>query len=163
MSELERITDQLHRMYHGDAWHGPSLTEALDGVTVAQAAARPLHGGHTIHELTHHVAAWIGEVHDRLLGKAPGNPADGDFPPPDEPVDGAAWERVRERLAARHAALMQVVARFDPGRLDDPVDPTKGRQSGTAGTFYALLHGLVQHNAYHAGQIAILRKGAPRP
>ena len=159
MSEIQRITDQLHRMYHGDAWHGPSLSEALREVTAAQAAARPLAGGHTIYELTHHVAAWMGEVHDRLRGKAPGNPEDSDFPPPDERVDDAAWRRVGQRLAARHKALMEGLTTFDPKRLDDPVDPTKGRETGTGGTFYALLHGLVQHNAYHAGQMMLLRRG----
>jgi uncharacterized damage-inducible protein DinB len=156
MNETDRILDQLNRMYAGNAWHGPSLTEALQDVSAAQAAARPLAGGHTIFELTHHVAAWIGEVHDRLAGKTPGSPADGDFPPPDEHVDEAAWQRVRERLGTRHHALMDAVARFDPARLGQPVDPVKAADGVT---FYQLLHGLVQHNAYHAGQMMLLRRG----
>lgn len=159
MSEIQRISDQLHRMYHGDAWHGPSLSDALSGVSAAQAAARPLAGGHTIYELTHHVAAWMDEVHHRLLGHPPGSPADGDFPPPDARVDDAAWQAVRERLGARHEAVMAAVAGFDPARLDTLVDPSSRGQPGTGGTFYALLHGLVQHNAYHAGQILLLRRG----
>jgi uncharacterized damage-inducible protein DinB len=159
MTETDRVLDQLNRMYAGNAWHGPSLTEALADVSAAQAAARPLAGGHTIFELTHHVAAWIGEVHDRLSGKAPGSPADGDFPPPDERVDDAAWRRVRERLEIRHRALMQAVGRFDPSRLDQPVDPAKAEDGGT---FYQLLHGLVQHNAYHAGQMMLLKRGMGR-
>jgi uncharacterized damage-inducible protein DinB len=159
MQERDRILEQMRRMYAGGAWHGPSLTEALDGVTAAQAAARPLAGGHTIYELTHHVAAWIGEVHDRLGGKVPGNPADGDFPPPDERVDDAAWRRMRERLESRHRALMDALPRFDPSRLEDPVDPAQGPEGGV---YYQLLHGLVQHNAYHAGQIMLLKRGLER-
>ena len=35
MTEIERILDQLKRAYEGDAWHGPSVREALAGVTAA--------------------------------------------------------------------------------------------------------------------------------
>ena len=156
MKEKDGILDQLRRMYTGEAWHGPSLSEALEGVSAMQAAARPLAGAHSIYELTHHVAAWIGEVHDRLGGKTPGSPADGDFPPPDTRVDDAAWKFVRERLDTRHRALMDAVARFDATRLDQPVDPATGPEGGT---FYQLLHGLVQHNAYDAGQMMLLKRG----
>ena len=42
MTEIERILDQLKRAYEGNAWHGPSVREALAGVTASQAHARPL-------------------------------------------------------------------------------------------------------------------------
>jgi len=34
MNETGRIADQLKRAFYGEAWHGPSVREALDGVTV---------------------------------------------------------------------------------------------------------------------------------
>ena len=51
MTEIERILDQLKRAYEGDAWHGPSVREALAGVNAKQAHARPLANAHSIWEL----------------------------------------------------------------------------------------------------------------
>jgi len=53
MTEIERILDQLKRAYEGNAWHGPSVREALNGVTPEQAAAHPLSGAHSIWEFAH--------------------------------------------------------------------------------------------------------------
>lgn len=158
MPELERIARELNRMYLGGAWHGPALMDVLRGVTAAQAAARPIPGAHTIYELTHHVTAWTDEVRERIRGRSPGMPDDGDFPPSGTTVDEAAWSALRERLEARYRDLMDALTTFDPSRLDDPVDATRERRGDGGDTFYALLQGTVQHTGYHAGQIMLLRK-----
>lgn len=56
--ETERIADQLRRAWEGDAWHGPPLKKALDGLTARQAAAHPIAGAHSIWDLALHIAAW---------------------------------------------------------------------------------------------------------
>ena len=38
MSEVARIVEQLKQAHEGEAWHGPSVGEALHGVTAAAAA-----------------------------------------------------------------------------------------------------------------------------
>ena len=68
MTEIERILDQLKRAYEGEAWHGPSVREALAGVSAAQAHARPLNNAHSIWELTHHIAVWENAGRRRLEG-----------------------------------------------------------------------------------------------
>ncbi len=70
MSEASRIADQLRRAFDGDAWHGDSVLEILNGVTAAQAAARPITHAHSIWELVLHIAAWDGVVLRRLGGAA---------------------------------------------------------------------------------------------
>ena len=155
---LDPLLADLRRIYEGDAWHGPSILDAIRDVTPAQAAARPIAGAHSIFELTHHIGAWIGETASRLQGNPPGSPADGDFPPSSAIVDGAAWADVCARLERRQAELLEAVAGFDAERLDEPVNPkNKGDASGPV-SYRALLTGLAQHSAYHAGQIVLLRK-----
>jgi len=155
---IEPLLGDLRRIYEGNAWHGPSVLEALSDVSALQAAARPLRNSHSIYELTHHIAAWIGETTSRLQGKPPGNPADGDFPPRATTVDQAAWAEVRARLARRQAELMETVAGFDPARLDQAFDPKNRNDVSGPVSYRALLSGLAQHSAYHAGQIVLLRK-----
>ena len=158
MSEIARIAAELRRMYEGPAWHGPSVSESVAGITAAQASARPLVGGHTIYELTHHIAAWIGEARSRLLGNRSGDPADGDWPPPNARIDQAAWREALARLAERQSEMLEALSGFDPARLGEIVDPDSPSAEGRRVTHYILLHGLVQHNAYHAGQIMLLRR-----
>jgi hypothetical protein len=55
MTETHRINSQLKRAQEGQAWHGPSLRELLDGVTAEQAAARPIPNAHSIWELVNHI------------------------------------------------------------------------------------------------------------
>lgn len=159
---LTHLVADLRRMHEGSAWHGPAVLEVLDGVSATQAASRPVPGAHSIYELTHHIAAWIGEVRARLEGNPPGAPADGDFPDPACVVDDTAWQDVRARLERRQSELMETLSAFDADRLDDPVDPKRRPEPGGPGSFRALLSGLAQHNAYHAGQIMILRRALQR-
>lgn len=154
---LLSLSADLHRIYAGNAWHGPSVLDALDGVTAGQAAMRPLAGAHSIYELTHHIAAWMGEVTSRIQGNRTGMPADGDFPAPGAKVDDATWADVLTRLERRQAELLEAVAVFDESRLDEPVDPKNKGVDGPV-TYRALLSGLAQHSAYHAGQIVLLKK-----
>lgn len=158
MTEIERIGDELRRAQDRGAWHGPSVTEGLQGVSAAAAASHPIPGAHSIWELVLHLAAWRGEVMRRLEGGEPGMPPEGDWPPVGETTE-VAWAEARRRLEESHRRLGEAVARFAEEQLDRPVgnkppDPALGN----VGTYYVMLHGIVQHDAYHMGQVAILRK-----
>jgi hypothetical protein len=146
-------------MFAGPAWHGPCFEEAIEGVTAADAAARPIAAGHSIFELTHHIGAWIGEVESRLRGNRGGQPADGDWPAASATVDETTWREVVGRVRARHAALLSFLESFDGARLHAAVEPSAANPASRGVTGYVLLNGLAQHNAYHIGQIVLLRKG----
>ena len=152
MTEIERILDQLKRAYGGDAWHGPAVREVLAGVTAEQAAARPLRNAHSIWELTQHIAVWE-DAGRRRLGGDPAQIAlasPEDWPPPDDKSE-AAWEQAKAALDRGHEAFRQAIARVDESRLDEPI--VEGLSS-----IYVTLHGIIQHDLYHAGQIAMLKK-----
>ena len=152
MTEIERSLDQLKRAYEGGAWHGPSVREALDGITAEQAAARPLPGAHTIWELAHHIAVWKDAGRRRLEGdRAQINiSSPEDWPLADDTCE-AAWEQAKASLDRGHQALTEAIARLNESRLDEPI--LEGMS-----TVYVTLHGVIQHDLYHAGQIALLKK-----
>ncbi len=158
MEPLAFLADQVKRVHHGGAWHGPSVTEALDGVTAAMADARVLPSSHTIHALTHHISAWAGEVLKRLEGRSPQIPDEGDFPAPVKALDELAWMRAVAHLDAVHARLIEAILALDPARLEQVVGDEPSPQLGTGHTVRGMIHGLVQHDAYHAGQIVILKR-----
>jgi uncharacterized damage-inducible protein DinB len=155
MNETKRIVDELAREHDGDPWHGPSLTQILQDVSPAQACARPIPGAHSIWELVLHVTAWKNEVRRRLGGAAAALPEEGDWPDVGEP-SAQRWTEARARLQRAHESLLDAVRMFPEAKLDAPSNDGRDPDAGGGVSYYVLLHGLAQHDAYHAGQIRIL-------
>jgi len=154
MSEVDRIRDQFRRAFDGEAWHGPSVLALLEGVTAEQAALHPIPGAHSIWELTQHIRAWEGACLRRLNGDPAQLPDQEDWEPLND-FSEASWARTKQQLLDTHQQLLEAISAVDESRLDQPIinDPQIKFSS-----VYVTLHGGVQHDLYHAGQIAILKK-----
>jgi uncharacterized damage-inducible protein DinB len=157
MSEIDNILDQLQREFDGDPWHGSSLKQILKDITAHEAAQRPLPGGHTIWEIVLHMAGWKGEVTRRLHGHLAGEPEAGDWPVPGESSDDG-WHHAKENLHRAHTELIAALKGIAPSRLHEPVKDTRNRPLGTGMTIYQTIYGVIQHDVYHSGQIAMLKK-----
>ncbi len=150
MKEVERIVDQSRRAFEGEAWHGPSLTAILDGITVTQAAARPVSEAHSIWELVFHIGAWE-RAGLRRLGGDRGELSDAEDWPTVADTSEHAWEQTKKTLREGHGEFQDAISKLAESSLDQPM------VEGPA-TVYGTLHGIIQHTLYHAGQIAILKK-----
>lgn len=158
MTEGEKIVDQLERSFRGDPWFGSSLTVVLEGVSATTAASYPIPGAHSIWELVLHVTGWKREVLARLEGGLAGEPDAGDWPAqPSRPTE-ALWREAMARMTEAHEALVAGVRRATPGHLHTTVRDERSRPLGTGLTQWQTLHGIVQHDVYHLGQISLLRK-----
>ena len=153
MSECARLADQIRRAFDGEAWHGDSLLEILADVDAKTAAARPIKNAHSIWELVLHIATWDGAALDRVAGKAVEPSDEENFPAVKDPSDGA-WRKAVEAVKRKHANLVRAVAAFPDSRLREQVP---GKKESYYDFFY-LFSGIVQHELYHAGQIALLKK-----
>ena len=151
MDEIAGLTDQLRRSFVAEAWHGPSVLEILADVNAAQAARRPLPAAHSIWEIVLHMTTWKDAVRRRALGEQVPVTPEQDWPPVRETSD-AAWAAALAGLRAAHADLVGVVGGLSARRLEEPLVP-----GGNTG--YVQLHGIVQHDLYHAGQIILLKRG----
>ncbi|MFY9823164.1 MAG: DinB family protein [Thermoanaerobaculia bacterium] len=159
MSDIPFLSEQLRKGYSDDPWHGPATTVALEGVTAAEAAAHPVPGAHSIWEIVLHLTAWQNEVRRRLGGSEPAVPEEGDWPEPGEASE-MAWRRDRELLEASLTELLGVMSGLAEKDLERAGGSVSDRDPalGTGVTHRAMVNGLVQHNAYHTGQIVLLRK-----
>ena len=149
-SESGLISDQLRRAFEGDAWHGPALLELLQDVDAATAAATPLPDVHSIWELVLHIAAWDDAASRRIGGETVQLTGVANFPVVSKPTE-AAWRKAVAQTKRTHDALVKTVKALPESRLRD-------RVPGKKYDFYYMLHGVAQHELYHAGQIAILKK-----
>lgn len=158
MTEVSRIVDELRRAYDGDPWHGPNLTCLIDGIAADVAAAHPIPGAHSILEIVLHIAAWMGEARERLIGAPPGQPAEGDWPDHGDTGE-VGWKLAKSKLAAAHEALLRALDTTPEDQLWQVVgSQVRDRADGTGTSYYVLLHGVVQHNVYHSAQIGALRR-----
>ena len=133
-------------------WHGPSVLEAIGALTADQASATPMIGHHSVWALVLHIAVWAEVPLLRLDGQALKDllPEE-DFPPVPPTSTSAEWDAAKRRVETAYVTLADTVATLTPARLDELV---VDQQYSTA----TMLHGVVEHGVYHAGQIMMLRR-----
>lgn len=154
MSETQRIVDQLQRAFDGPAWHGPCLREILKDVTAEQAALKSLPGVHSIWEILLHLSVWEDVVRRRLEGEVIVEwPPEKDWPVVHDSRENA-WRQFRREMTRRHRALCKSISQLEERQLGATVP-------GMDYSVYVMLHGVVQHDLYHAGQIALLKRASP--
>ncbi len=152
----ERLATELRRAWNGEPWHGPPAAAVLSRLTAQQATHRRVRGSHTPWELVLHLTTWV-EVPLRRFDDpalAPGD--DDDFPTPTVATAAASaaatdaqWQHDVASLGDAVERLAQRVAAMPDTALEAAV--------GDHGYSYVeMVDGVVQHLAYHAGQIAML-------
>lgn len=137
-------------------WHGPSLADLLGDVSAADAAARPVPGAHTIWELVLHVTAWTRVVRERLGDRPTPEPTPEQDWPPVKDMSAESWRAAVEGLKAAHRELAEDVEALDDAAF-------VARVPDRDYTVIVMLHGLVEHDTYHGGQIAILKRALGGP
>ena len=151
VSEAENIVDQMERAFEGDAWHGSSMSEILGDISSEVAAAHPLPGAHSIWEIVVHTTVWQRTVRERLQGKPIAELPDHEDWPPITDTSCDAWEDALRDLRTEYEALREEALRWRDRDLGATCE-------GQRYTVYQMLHGVIQHDLYHAGQIAVLKK-----
>jgi uncharacterized damage-inducible protein DinB len=150
-TELGRIDEQLRLSFEGDAWHGPAVLQVLDEVGAEAACAHPIDGAHSVWEIVLHLGGAYGLVLRRLQGDGRQLTPEEDWPV----IVSATADRWPETVRALHGLneeLRQAVRGFSVERLDAPL------VAEAPYTAYTQFIGITQHNLYHAGQVALLRR-----
>ncbi|UCH57732.1 MAG: DinB family protein [Candidatus Bathyarchaeota archaeon] len=148
--EIERIKDQMYRTFYSDSWDAGSVNEILSGINVEEASSRPLEGRHSIWELMLHMEIWKRVARKALEGEKMGRISPEEDWPPMGDVSEEEWAREVEGLKEEHEALVGAPTHMS----DEHLGGTLPRRSYT---FYTLLQGVIHHDIYHLGQIAILK------
>jgi uncharacterized damage-inducible protein DinB len=147
MTEIDRIVRLLKKTFDKQPWYGSSIMEILLRVDPEQAIIR-LGDTQSIIELVLHMVSWRKFTTQRLLGDTEFEVTDeANFPKP------TTWKDAIDQLHQSQKALLMAVKQFPENRLAELV-PSKILKY----TYYTLLHGIIQHDVYHLGQIALLQK-----
>ena len=101
-----------------------------------------------------HIEAWERACLRRLNGDPARLTDEEDWRPVNDKSD-AAWDSTKQELLDTHRELLDAIARVDESRLNEPIIANANTPYSSV---YVTLHGGVQHDLYHAGQIAMLKK-----
>lgn len=152
-TELTSIIRQLDQAFDKDPWYGKSIHSVLESVDPNQVFDPPAPDVHSIAELLAHIITYREFTVRRLAG-------DEDFLPDQEesfrwelryPKRENAWPLLKNQLAEGHQKLMEQLNHHDDRLLERAV-------AGKPYSFRYLLNGILQHDLYHLGQIALIQK-----
>jgi uncharacterized damage-inducible protein DinB len=153
--ELLRIIDLLNTTYEGEeAWHGPSVAAVMQDVTPDMASQRITPNTHSIAELIFHMTSWRIFCVKKMQGDAVFDilTPEKNFGQFLDKIDDFEWEALQMELSLSQEELINELDKRDDDDFLEDIVP------GRDYTYYDLLHGIVNHDLYHTGQIQILKK-----
>lgn len=151
----EQLEQELNKVLTGEPWYGSPIYDILGQVTFETAYERPAKAGHTIAEIILHMLSWTEEVMDRLNEKPAGLPLSGNWPETGVP-DEQKWQLWINDLKLVNVNLIRVIRDFPEDKWNEPI--IDEREGGHPTTYKELVAGFIQHQVYHAGQIALLNR-----
>ena len=149
-TELDRIKGQIEKAFNKQPWYGTSIKGILQDIDPAIVHKKV--GPHSIIMLILHMIAWRRYATQKILGND-------DFTVTDEmnfaepPPTRESWTNALKELEQSQKDLMAALDKFSVSRLDELVPRASHKY-----TWYTLIHGIIQHDVYHLGQIALAKK-----
>jgi uncharacterized damage-inducible protein DinB len=150
--EIKSIIANLEKVNTGQPWYGRAVYEMLDEIDPSIVYKKPDDNTHSLTELLYHMITWSDFTLKRIEGDNEKDMAT--F----EALDWRAidpkihtWKKGLAEFKAIHAKIIELLNEKDDEFLKEIVDYRKYN-------FRFLLNGLVQHNIYHIGQVAYVKK-----
>ena len=150
MNESHRIQSLFTDLYHGHPWLDVTLQDTLSRISAEQANQRPIKDGNTIWEIVNHLIAWRENVLKRVQGEVIQTPANNYIENIPDPTE-EAWQQTLENLETTQKEWLYFLSTFNESDFSKEYPVNKL-------TYYQHIHGIIQHDAYHLGQIVLLAK-----
>ena len=149
-NEISRIIDMLQNTYDGAAWHGSSVMEVINKISARQAFHESEHI-HRICELVQHMITWRVFACKRLEGDDQFEVSQNEDWKDFSTADSSIWESVKKDLGESQEKLINALEQANNDLLTELVE-------GKAYDYYTMIHGVIQHDLYHLGEIALLSR-----
>ena len=144
----EPIIKLFTDLFNGSPWIDVNIMDTLNVITAEKAAIK-ISGRNSIWEIVNHIINWRLNILQRLQGNVLNTPANNYFEPVTDQSE-TAWQATLQRLMAAHVQWIEFLKKTGPASFYKY--PPKNITS------YEYIHGILQHDAYHLGQIVLLSK-----
>lgn len=150
MKETNRIISLFEKLYEGSPWLDVNIATTLANISAQQAATRVFIKSNTIWEIVNHLISWRLNVLNRIKGKVIRTPENNYFEPVIDTSD-TAWIKTGKKF---NDTQKQWINCLKDLKAEDFSKVYQNNQL----TYYEHIHGILQHDAYHLGQIKLLAK-----
>ena len=151
-NELKMYAAQLDENFSGEPWFGRNILAILSEIDEDIACQKP-NGQHSILELLYHMTNWRLFTINRLEKSS--SPGSNFFEKNDWQVldhnDKSLWQNGIEQLKYSQQKLVNLLNTLKDEELHNPVHE-RDYENRT------LIIGIIQHDIYHLGQIAYIKK-----
>jgi len=144
------LAKQFDMIFLGNHWYAP-LQDLLAAVSAEEAIRRPSQGGHTIYELLHHLMYSAEEATRRLRGLPEQWDESRSWVETPASLTAEAWSELIERYAEVRRTFRETAVSLGDEAFLLGANPERPAP-------YDLVQNLLHHEAFHAGQIAYIRR-----
>ena len=148
--ENEKIVKLFKDLFDGYPWLDASILGTLEGIPAQKAAAKPHSATNSIWEIVNHISSWRHVVLNRIHGSDRETPQHNYFLPVED-TSADAWKASVYKLGETQQDWLAFLSSATPEKLNE-------HYLDTHHTVYDLIFGIMQHDAYHLGQLALLSK-----
>jgi uncharacterized damage-inducible protein DinB len=150
MKETERIIGLFNDLYQGKPWLDVTITGTLASINAGQAVKKVSPGWNSIWEIVNHLISWRLAVLERVQSAHTKTPEDNYFKPVTDPSP-AAWKNTLNRFEDTQLRWISFLKSMNETDFEKIYQPNSLN-------YYQHIHGILQHDAYHLGQIVMLAK-----
>lgn len=150
MKETARITKLFDDLYNGEPWIDVNLFGTIKKLSAKQAAKKVSPKYNSIWEIVNHIIKWKVHILKRIQGVQLYVTGNNYFEKVTDKSE-AGWKDTLKRLEVSQEEWVSFLKKFNEKDLYK-VNPNNGM------THYEHIHGIIQHDAYHLGQIVMLAK-----
>lgn len=150
MNLTAQIAKHLRDVHFGGNWTWSNLKENLRDVTWQQAATQ-VYSLNTIATLVYHMNYYLNTVVGVLQGKQLDARHKDSFDDP-QILSQQDWEKLLEKTWSDAENFASLIEQLPQSKLGETFSDEK------YGNYYRNIHGVIEHNHYHLGQIVLIKK-----
>lgn len=147
-TNINHVIKLLNDHFNGNPWIDVTILGELKKLSAKQAAYKP--GGlNSVWEIVNHMISWRKALIGRVMGK-PVKYSDDNFFREVKDRSPEAWKKTIAELKKSQKTIISFLQKQEDELLET-VSPASGY------TFYELVEAILLHDAYHTGQIVLIK------
>jgi uncharacterized damage-inducible protein DinB len=151
---MSKLTNEMARhmreIHFGNNWSDSAMQEILKDITWTQALETPIPNVNSIAVLVFHMNFYLDYVHRNLKNDIFIFDHEDSFKAPTIQSE-ADWQALLQKTWDDAEAFAQTIEKIPDAQMYKVIPPRTN-------IFYKNIHGVIEHNHYHLGQIVLLKK-----